>query len=236
MLQRSMILAAVVWLGVSCGGSRALTDGRGTAGASGGYDGGGIGGGGIGGGRDDGGAATAGKGPMTSVPNLHRAVATECPHDRPAPTCVHAPPSPLPPSDGGCNVDTDCVGGTNGRCVSDEPFILNCGVCSYDVCFTDSDCNGAGPCDCHSGFRGANVCSPGSCRVDADCGVGGYCSPSLPSCPGYPDIQGKSGFFCHKPTDECFDDSDCSQSRTNICRYDGTTSAWRCMEFEGCPA
>jgi hypothetical protein len=137
------------------------------------------------------------------------------------------------PTGAGCDVDDDCVGGTNGRCVGDSPNAGYCDVCSYDVCFSDADCTGAGPCDCRSS-RGANVCSAGNCRVDADCGAGGYCSPSLSSCPGYPDLQAKSGFYCHLPKDECFDDSDCEQSQPNICRYDGTE--WRCMEFGGCPA
>jgi hypothetical protein len=184
----------------------------------------------------DGGATGGSAGTTSRVPLAHRAVATACPQTRPEPTCMHDAPGTRPVNGGNCNVDADCTAGTNGRCVASAPFAGICSVCSYDACTTDADCASVGTCDCRFDFQGANVCSPGNCRVDADCGAGGYCSPSRPTCLGYPEETSATlGFFCHTPNDTCANDDDCATStQPRLCRYDGR--AWRCFDFPGCPA
>jgi hypothetical protein len=70
--------------------------------------------------------------------------------------------------------------------------------------------------------------------VDADCGSQGYCSPSTYAC-------GKDwGFYelrCHKPSDECIDDADCSNfdggpgtwGDSAFCAYDDSRGHWACF-------
>jgi hypothetical protein len=188
--------------------------------------------------RDDGGLRPdAGRDAELGVPTLHRAAATPCPQARPLATCAQNVDGP-PVTGDGCNVDSDCKDGQNGRCVRDSPNAGFCDVCSYDSCFVDADCQMGALCDCRASFGGANVCSVGGCRVDGDCGPGSYCSPSLTPCPGYPSLGGwADGYFCRTPRDTCLEDADCTDpTQARSCRYDSTAAAWRCFDFPGCPA
>jgi hypothetical protein len=125
----------------------------------------------------DGGGETAGRAPLR-----HRPAGTSCPSER-APGWVRCG---CGDSDGGCSCgfgqcgqDSDCTGGTNGRCLEPGPSVYT--YCVYDTCFSDSDCPSNQPCGCRASASDnrANSCLTGSnCRIDTDCGLGGYCSPS----------------------------------------------------------
>jgi hypothetical protein len=189
------------------------------------------------GGPADGGSSSV-DGPPLKAPMVHRAVATPCPTDRPAATCMHVAPGAAPVNGGNCVQDGDCTSGQNGRCDVTELFEGICNACSYDACFADSDCAGGGPCDCRAGLvTGANVCSAGNCRVDADCGPGGYCSPSLSRCPYAGAETASIGYFCRTSKDTCVEDADCdTTNESQQCRYDASAAHWRCIPFPGCPA
>jgi len=161
------------------------------------------------------------------VPALHRATATPaCPAQRGPgflPACnlgdAWAPP---------CLHDSDCSGGTNGRCVHPDLTNLACSVvCSYDECSIDTDCPAHEPCECRGSAtdRAANICLSGSgCRVDADCGAGGhlgYCSPSA----GYGAFGCGIAYFCHTKADTCVNDGECN---AGTCQYDSTAGYWHC--------
>ncbi len=156
-------------------------------------------------------------------PQKHRAVAEACPMDRPV---VNVQDDM---GEGSCSANEDCDEGDNGRCVNSRGG----NMCSYDLCFEDSDCEsmGAGVCDCRAdnAFE-ANVCRRGDCRVDSDCGDGGYCSPSFGSC-GY--YSGVVAYYCHTPQDECVDDADCDENTGAYCAFDTQRGLWACSTL-GC--
>jgi hypothetical protein len=154
-----------------------------------------------------------------SAPPNHRASDVACPQQR-------APGSPCPdgsvpyPPAFACASDSDCTGGKNGRCFG-APAAPGQGgfacetLCSYDECFTDSDCPAHVPCACrvYSLYGNPNVCLTSSdCAVDSDCGDGGFCSLSTVGIgePAY-------GYFCITPSDLCVTDTDCSHG---FCAYD----------------
>jgi hypothetical protein len=158
------------------------------------------------------------------TPVNHRAAGAACPQQRgpgmlPSMCSYDAGPPP------GCLKDADCIAGNNGRCMHPDLTPAVCvTACSYDECFTDSDCPSGQPCDCRASaaVSTANVCVMGSqCRVDADCGPGGYCSPSA----GYGSFGCGTAYFCHTAGDTCDNDTDCDGSK---CQYDSMTSHWRC--------
>jgi hypothetical protein len=136
---------------------------------------------------DSGSVFYCGNGPLPDagtgcVPVNHRVAGSICPSER-GPGTVVAPgcqetSGPVVP---GCNQDSDCRSGANGRCqVFGGPACDY--FCSYDNCTSDSDCSGNVPCACRasSADATANTCQTASnCRVDTDCGSGGFCSPSL---------------------------------------------------------
>ncbi len=139
-----------------------------------------------------------------------------------------------------CVTDSDCTMGKNGRCtilpVSSPPptapgdhLILLCGSsCSYDQCFSNSDCPTRVPCGCRSSAsNGAdNVCLTGSdCAVDSDCGPGGFCSPSSSEQTG-----GHILYFCHTAADACFDNIDCPNN--GGCQFDSVSGHWICVAPE----
>lgn len=150
------------------------------------------------------------------VPLNHRDAGGSCPQQR---------SSSRPdggPGGGRCQKDSDCHG-VNGRCGS---FAFGGMLaCSYDECFSDSDCGGRVPCECRASVSSAdpNVCLTGSnCRVDSDCGPGGYCSPS---------IEGLStAYYCHTPDDTCANDSDCPMNQPT-CALDTISGHWGCVLF-----
>jgi hypothetical protein len=171
----------------------------------------------------------------------HRATGACCPAQR----GPGGPNQPYPPGvasllaadAGGCTSDSDCTSGVNGRCFPFEGLV-GPGGCSYDECFTDSNCGSGTPCLCRSSStdNSANVCDPGgNCAVDSDCGPGGYCSPSY-SCEG-------STYYCHTALDTCVNDADCpfmdagefSCQAVARCVYKPDTQRWACSQLVCCP-
>jgi Cys-rich repeat protein len=126
---------------------------------------------------------------------------------------------------GYCSSDMECTArdaGLDGRCTIVPA--LGYSICTYDACFTDSDCSDGGVCVCRDATNGgANLCVPSDCRVDADCGDGGYCSPTVNGCAPYIGVE---GYFCHLPADLCVNDSDCASP--NHCVYDAAIPKWIC--------
>jgi len=169
----------------------------------------------------------AGAGGMTlREPEKHRSEATACDPTRPS-----MPPNAPPDGDPNwvtCHSHAECTDGANGRCSGNGRAGYRC---TYDLCFTDSDCPTAATgesqlCQCDGGYAGNNVCLPGNCRVDADCGNSGYCSPSLGACGNY---SGVVGYFCHTQEDECLDDADCSISpNAGYCAFMPVVGRWQC--------
>jgi hypothetical protein len=156
------------------------------------------------------------------VPTEHRATAAVCSHTR-------APGLAIP--DGfctgtcQCEQDSQCTSGTNGRCVLRLPSPP---LCSYDECFSDSNCGSGSVCQCRAPLDGhdANYCTPAStCRVDADCGANGFCSPSQ--------SHEYCGTFyaCHTADDDCVNDSDCAVD--SHCDYDTMAKHWVCGNLCG---
>ena len=197
------------------------------------------------------GACPPGAGPPLAgarVPLQHRPTPACCPSQRgpapsgqPYPTCPAAPGS-VCPSDSAttCSSDSECTSGVNGRCFPFEGLV-GPGGCSYDECFTDSDCGSEATCLCRrsSTDNSANVCvRGGNCVVDSDCGDGGYCSPSVEQSCLFP-----SPYFCHTANDTCTDDSDCpsvdagpfSCSVLTPCAYDPGEQRWACTQLTCCP-
>jgi hypothetical protein len=176
------------------------------------------------------------------VPLYHRAAHATCPMQRAPgmsdviengmpgfPPC----PTPPPPTTVCCSSDSQCDGGTNGRCstrTTGPPIPEN--QCTYDECFTDSNCPSGTPCICRSSptDNTANVCvTGGNCVVDSDCASGGYCSPSplLNTC----DDPGP--YYCHTASDTCIDDSDCfvDGGPAFFCAYEPSARHWACNEW-----
>ncbi len=153
---------------------------------------------------------------MGRVPENHRPQAIDCDMERPRP-----PVNVNGPAD--CNSHEDCTAGLNGRC-SDFGRHHSC---TYDACFSDSDC-GSGVCGCGVNARtDANSCMSGNCRVNADCGAGGYCSPSFGECGPF---LGPVAYYCHTAQDECIDDRDCpdANGRPGYCAYNELARRWQC--------
>lgn len=177
------------------------------------------------------------------IPKNHRAAGSTCPDQR-GPGSVLVDNCDNSAVGNGmyvlCVQDSDCSDGMNGRCLGNGSVACVTG-CSYDACFSDSDCPGNQPCECrHSASStGTNSCvSGGNCRIDAECGSDGFCSPSLvgdnpchcynaASCgpDGCADSCGH-GYFCHTAQDSCLDDSDCSGAIG--CNYDQLDKRWTC--------
>jgi hypothetical protein len=150
------------------------------------------------------------------VPLSHRASGTPCPMQRGAGDTDGL-------RSGDCDADTACTAGTNGRCLpSCGPPGCFASVCSYDGCFSDSDCSAKTPCGCRpsASSSNANACIGASrCAVDSDCGPGGYCSLSDFGWCG-------ASYQCHTPCDACIDDADCSSGEP--CAFHGTLGYWAC--------
>jgi hypothetical protein len=142
-----------------------------------------------------------------------------------------------------CASDSECTAGVNGRCFPFEGLV-GPGGCSYDECFTDSNCGSKIPCLCRisSTDNSANVCDvAGNCAVDSDCGPGGYCSPSVQIVPNQPPnvCWGSAPYYCHTASDLCINDSDCApldagpptpSSPTYTCAYNPQGNRWECTQ------
>jgi hypothetical protein len=161
------------------------------------------------------------------VPANHRPVDILCPKQRgPGDTGGLSP--------GDCDADTDCTSGANGRCLAScGPPGCFASNCSYDGCFTDSDCGGTVPCACRPSVTSnlPNYCLVGStCAIDSDCGPGGYCSASG---------RGEwctAKYHCHTALDVCLDDSDCADGGgSGRCNFQPTLGYWACGPVCGPP-
>jgi len=146
-------------------------------------------------------------------------------------------------SSGGCAIDNDCTGGTNGRCITPGGGVRLASdpacVCTYDACMRDTDCPSGQTCACRGcpyiQYEG-NTCVSGNCRVDADCGAGGYCSPS-PVSGGWCGNDLLAGYYCHTARDLCIDDSDCTTKTVPglpVCAYSTTDTRWECFSVDVC--
>jgi hypothetical protein len=178
--------------------------------------------------------AGTGRSGDAEIPVYHRAAPACCPSERgPA-------PSTQPYTSGmaaGCTSDSQCTSGADGRCFPFEGLV-GPGGCSYDGCFTDSDCPSGTPCLCRisASDTSANMCVPGgNCVVDSDCGSGGYCSPS-------PQCYGVAGYYCHTAADSCINDTDCPAVDAggdcqipSTCAYSADAQRWACSEQHCCP-
>jgi hypothetical protein len=171
-----------------------------------------------------------------SAPLQHRSTSASCPSQRgrglPCDLTICL----------GCSSDSQCTNGVNGRCFSWGG--LGDG-CSYDECFTDSNCGSKIPCLCRSSSTDnrANVCDvAGNCAVDSDCGPGGYCSPSVQVVPDQrPNVCSGllTPYYCHTASDLCINDSDCApldagpptlDSPTYACAYNPQDNRWECTQ------
>jgi hypothetical protein len=189
------------------------------------------------------------------VPLNHRPTAACCPAQRgpgpsgqPYPTCTYEAGSVCPADHATtCSSDSECTAGVNGRCFPFEGLV-GPGGCSYDECFTDSNCGPKTPCSCRSSStdNSANVCDVGgNCAVDSDCGPGGYCSFSDPILNnGAANVcYGPYLYYCHTASDTCINDSDCGpldsgtppESPANVCAYNTQDNRWECTKT-GCAA
>jgi hypothetical protein len=166
------------------------------------------------------------------APLYHRATGATCPSQR-GPNTASFPPCPTAPSLYCCSSDADCTdGGTNGRCIN---YFFGPAVCSFDECFTDSDCPSGTPCIWRSSSTddSPNTCVPGgNCVLDSDCGPGGYCSPS----PSPMECAGPGPYYCHTSADACTNDADCPAidagpgmvTGPSLCMYDLQAVHWAC--------
>lgn len=154
-------------------------------------------------------------GERATIPAEHRPAAIAC------------AASNAPPTDGGtisCTTDADC--GSDGGPWGSTTCLR--GVCSFDHCLTDDDCGPNAACACSSNSYGgnfayhANICVPANCRIDADCGPAGFCSPSRGYCGTF------QGFYCHQPTDSCFDPAYDCDSCSNSCVYSPQAATFVC--------
>jgi hypothetical protein len=161
----------------------------------------------------------------------HRA-GGDCDHERPpgfpVPLCSeeHPDAGPCLSVPGECGSDAECTAGENGRCYYRR--------CTYDDCFSDSDCTGGGLCICAADNDPlGNRCLPaGNCRTDADCTLAGsYCYPSIArAC--YFSGDDIVGYYCSTPVDECRTDHDCNYY--GQCLYDTSRGHWICYD-RSCP-
>jgi hypothetical protein len=204
--------------------------------------GGSISHGGVSGRTGSGAVVTSGgvTGNATGIPVSHRPSNAQCPSQR-GPGPSGQPYSGFYSTT--CSTDSQCTAGRNGRCFPNEGLV-GPGGCSYDECFTDSNCGARTPCLCRSSStdNGANVCDiGGNCAVDSDCGPGGYCSPSVRVAPNQPTnvCWGSTPYYCHATSDLCVNDSDCApldagppttSSPTYTCAYNPQDSRWECTQ------
>jgi hypothetical protein len=162
------------------------------------------------------------------VPVNHRPDDSQCLAQRDSVNCGAAAT--------GCRSDSECEdpdAGTMGRCIQRPPQFAGC-ACSYDTCTDDSTCASGEVCVCHGSAyvnNAGNTCEPGNCGVDSDC-AGGYCSPS----PTLSCVGGVTGYYCHGPSDQCTNDSDCADAgMVALCTWTSSSASWMCAPIGACP-
>jgi hypothetical protein len=178
---------------------------------------------------------------VPEVPATHVATAMSC-----STTRGPSMPGDAGTHDGGtfgCQYDSECTDGTNGRCMGGGQVI----GCNYDECSSATPCPANQICSCGTPDgtgRGPNLCLPATCQTDSDCGAGGYCSPTYgTTCGAY---GGVVGYYCHTHAqlcdpDECTNDSDCKgqdagngiSTPAGYCAWDPSSSKWTC-EYSVC--
>jgi hypothetical protein len=150
-------------------------------------------------------------------PDNHRPEEVECDRERPPTEFLPEPGSP----ESLCSTDADCTEGENGRC-SPMRFGWDC---TYDLCFTDEDCDGS-VCGCGAGNSSDNnVCYSGGCNTDSDCAEGSWCSPSFGECGLF---SGVVAYFCRTPEDTCLNDGDCTELGSGYCMFSDSVGHWSC--------
>ncbi len=160
-------------------------------------------------------------------PRNHRAMTDHCPTTR-------APGTAQPGGSFGCVADSECDAGVNGRCEQRATGVV-VNVCSYDQCFSDSDCGAKVPCLCRSALN-ANLCVISStCQIDTDCGAGGLCSKSPYSLEGSEVLCSNGfieGFHCRAANDLCHEDTDCSDGGISEprCAFNEIENRWGCSK------
>jgi hypothetical protein len=186
----------------------------------------------------DAGTASAGD---AEVPLNHRATGACCPSQRgPGPPTQPYPTGVASPGPDSCSSDSQCTGAVNGRCFPFAGLVGN-GGCSYDQCFTDSNCASGTPCICRSSSsdNSPNVCAPpGNCVVDSDCGPGGYCSPTegCDYCAQGSENCASAPYYCHTASDTCINDTDCpsvdgGEFSITACAYNPPAQRWACKQL-----
>lgn len=71
----------------------------------------------------------------------------------------------------------------------------------------DEDCGPGNVCTCgHAESPSGGVCVDARCQVDADCGPDNFCA-------SFVDAEGRSGFACFSPLDECGSSAECGGGR-----------------------
>ena len=183
---------------------------------------------------------------LAPAPFQHRSAPASCPSQRgPGPSCANTTCS------SSCSSDSQCIDGENGRCFPWEGLV-SLGGCSYDECFTDSNCGSRTPCICRSSptDNNANMCDVGgNCALDSDCGPGGYCSPSMETCYSTNpeavvegrNYGGPNPYYCHTASDLCINDSDCASPDAGTattptltytpCAYNVQDERWECTQL-----
>ena len=214
----------------SSGGGSSSGSGGSSSGSGGSSSGSGGSSSGSGGSSSGSGGSSSGSGGSSSssgggrVPQNHRPDDSQCQQAASPGNCNFGG------SSGGmmCSADSQCTAGTDGRCVASGGGVAFC-QCTYDTCQHDADCGAGQTCACHGAPYGnglGNTCTPSGCRVNADCGSGGYCSPAdnTMSCGSL------LGYFCHTPSDQCTDDSDCgTMGGYQVCTYSMSLGYWQCQ-------
>lgn len=144
--------------------------------------------------------------------------------DRPVPSACS--PCRLPaaePGTGGsgeCAFHFECMAGANGRC----SFGMIGTYCSYDECFTDSDCAANEVCSCDGEYGGGgNLCVASECRTNAEC-ASARCSPSYGCLAG----GSPTGWYCRTGTDACTADAECTAGPGGRCAFDTVGRRWTC--------
>jgi len=138
-----------------------------------------------------------------------------------------------------CSSHEDCTDGDNGRCTTGLWGANDC-ACSYDECFSDSDCPSGKLCGCGEagafGLYANNTCVTALCHTDADCDAG-LCL-AVPYYCAYTEVEPRhlvDRYQCATAEDECRNHGacECSDDPTNRCAPVDTEDqdgSWTCNQ------